>query len=321
MHTPLFRSSATGRRWTLTGILIAVILAHLSTGRAQAPAATPSPGDGTRVVLLGTGTPNADPDRWGPATAVVVGETAYLVDCGPGVVRRAAAAYRKGIKALAPKNLRWVFITHLHSDHTLGYPDLVLSPWVLERDQPLEAYGPKGLENMTRHILEAFSEDIRIRVEGLEPANTEGYKVNVHEIAPGVVYRDGNLTVRAFAVKHGSWAQAFGYRFETPDRTIVISGDTTPTQAIAENCDGCDLLVHEVYSWAGFQKRSPLWQKYHASFHTSTLELAEIAKQARPGLLILTHQLFWGSTEDELLQEIRRHYHGRVVSGRDLDVY
>ena len=106
--------------------------------------------------LLGTGNPSADPDRWGPAVAVVVNDRAYLIDCGPGVVRRAAAAEKNGIAALKAKELKIVFITHLHSDHTLGYPDLIFSPWVLGRTEPLEAYGPHGLKNMTSHVEKAW---------------------------------------------------------------------------------------------------------------------------------------------------------------------
>jgi len=125
-------------------------------------------GRATQVVVLGTGNPNADPDRSGPALAVVVNGRAYLVDCGPGVVRRAAAAARNGMAALAATELRIVFITHLHSDHTLGYPDLIFSPWVLGRSEPLEAYGPHGLKSMTDHVEQAWKEDVRVRREGLE---------------------------------------------------------------------------------------------------------------------------------------------------------
>jgi ribonuclease BN (tRNA processing enzyme) len=288
---------------------------------AIGPRASEKEGPKTQLVLLGTGTPNADPDRSGPAVAIVVNDTPYLVDCGPGVVRRAAAAYRAGISGLQVKKLTRAFITHLHTDHTVGYPDLIFTPWVLERDEPLEVYGPKGIAAMTHHILKAYEEDIKIRLEGLEPANTEGYKVNVHEIEPGVIYEDENVNVKAFAVRHGSWAQAFGYRFETPDRTIVISGDTTPTRSVIENCNRCDVLVHEVYSQAGFERRSHVWRKYHSSFHTSSVELAKIASEARPGLLVLYHQLLWGTSEEGLLEEIRQGYDGRVVSGHDLDVY
>lgn len=276
---------------------------------------------GTQVVMLGTGTPNADPDRSGPSVAIVTNGTPYIVDCGPGVIRRAAAARLKGVEALTVSKLNRVFVTHLHSDHTLGYADLIFTPWVLGRNEPLEVYGPRGIKAMTEHLLKAYKEDIDIRINGLEPANTTGYKVNAHEISPGVVYKDQNVIVRAFRVNHGSWRQAFGYRFEAPDRTIVISGDCTPSPGVVESCNGCDVLIHEVYCRAGFLKRTPDWQKYHSNFHTSTLELAEIAKKARPGMLVLYHQLFFGCSEDELLSEIRQSYSGRVVSGRDLGIY
>ena len=275
----------------------------------------------TQIALLGTGTPNADPDRSGPATAIVVNDTPYLIDFGPGVVRRAAAAFRKGIKGLEVKKLSRAFATHLHSDHTAGLPDLILTPWVLERVTPLEVYGPQGIAAMTDHILEAYREDIDIRLRGGEPSNKTGYKVVAHEIKPGVIYKDANVTVKAFRVDHGSWREAYGFRFETADRTIVISGDCRPSQSIIENCNGCDVLIHEVYSTTGFAKRPPEWQKYHSRYHTSTRELAELANKARPGLLVLIHQLFWGTSEEDLLKEVRRSYSGKVVSGHDLDIY
>lgn len=277
----------------------------------------------TLLVLLGTGTPNADPDRHGAATAVVVDGVPYLVDFGPGVVRRAAQARRdRGIEALAVRNLKIAFLTHLHSDHTAGYPDLILTPWVLEREEPLEVYGPPGLAAMTGHILSAYNEDIELRLNGLEPTSSPGWQVNVHEVEPGPVYEDPRVRVTAFRVPHGSWEHAYGYRFETPDRTVVISGDTGPCPDIAEVCDGCDVLVHEVYSQAGWERREPEWQRYHAAFHTSAVQLAGIARRARPGLLVLHHQLLWGSTPEELLAEIRAAgYDGPIAYGHDLDVF
>ena len=275
----------------------------------------------TQIVLLGTGTPNADPDRFGPSIAIVVNDTPYIVDFGPGVVRRASAAVRKGVRGLAMPKLSRAFVTHLHSDHTVGYADLIFTPWVLERTEPLEVYGPKGLRAMTEHIVKAYRQDLDMRLFGGESSNKTGHKVNAHEIKPGVIYKDANVTVKAFAVKHGSWKEAYGYRFETPDKTIVISGDCAPSQSVIDACNGCDVLLHEVYSQAGFQKRPPEWQRYHSQFHTSSRELAEIATKAKPGLLILYHQLFWGTSEEELVNEIRQGYRGKVVSGRDLDIY
>lgn len=275
----------------------------------------------TQIVLLGTGTPIPDPDRSGPSVAIVVNDTPYIVDFGPGVVRRAEAAYRQGIKGLAPSRLTRAFVTHLHSDHTVGYPDLIFTSWVAGRTEPLEVFGPKGIRAMSLHIMQAYREDVEIRLNGLEQANRNGYKVNAHEVQPGIVYRDQNVTVKAFLVKHGSWPEAYGYRFETPDKTIVISGDTTPAESVVQNCNGCDVLIHEVYSQAGFLKKTPQWQKYHSHFHTSSLELAQLASRAKPKLLILYHQLFWDEPENDLLNEIRRGYNGKVVSGHDLEVY
>lgn len=275
----------------------------------------------TQIVLLGTGTPNAEPDRSGSSVAIVVNDVPYIVDFGPGVVRRAQAAFQAGVEGLELANLKRAFCTHLHSDHTLGYADLIFTPWVLDRDEPLVVYGPPGIRRMTDHILKAYEEDIKVRVEGLQPANPEGYKVNAHEIGTGIIYEDENVRVKSFPVKHGAWKYAFGFRFETPDRTIVISGDTAPTDSIVENALGCDVLIHEVYAEALFERKTPDWQKYYLGSHTSSRELAEIAQKTKPGLLILYHQLFAGSTEEELLEEIREIYKGKVVFGHDLEVY
>ena len=314
-------SKTIGRRAVSVLFLSLALLLLNATSYSQSPT---DPTAKTQIVFLGTGNPSANPDRMGPSVAIVVNGTPYIIDCGPGVVRRAAAAARLGVKGMEVTNLKILFVTHLHSDHTLGYPDLIFSPWVLGRKEPLEVYGPPGIQAMTNHILLAYQEDNDIRIKGLEHANATGNKVNVHEIKPGVIYKDQNVTVKAFLVKHGSWPQAFGYRFETPDRTIVISGDTSPSQSVVENCNGCDVLIHEVYSQVGFNASKEDWRKYILSFHTSTRELSEIATKAKPKLLILYHQMFFGGptdTEEGILNEIRQGYQGRVVSAHDLDIY
>jgi ribonuclease BN (tRNA processing enzyme) len=305
------------------GILLRMVFVMALAGLLHPLRAADEAPRRTRVVMLGTGTPNADPERSGPAVAVVVDSTAYLIDCGPGLVRRAAGAHRNGVKGLDAKHLGYLFVTHLHSDHTAGYPDLILMPWVLERSTPLEAFGPPGLQAMTEHLLKAYDADIRNRLDGLQPANPDGYKVTVHEIAAeGVVFQDERVRVTAFRVDHGTWADAFGYRFDTPDRSIVISGDCVPSPGLIRHARGADILIHEVFSTEGFKQRPPEWQRYHAKSHTSTAQLAEIAAQARPGLLVLYHQLFWGVTDEDLIDEIRAAgYDGAVVSAKDLEVY
>jgi len=269
----------------------------------------------TKVIVLGTGTPNADPERWGPALAVVVNDTPYIVDFGPGVVRRAAEA------GLSQKKLTRAFLTHLHSDHTVGYADLICTPWVLGRTEPLQAWGPPGIKRMTEHILAAYKEDIRERTESLQPSSEDGWKTISHEISePGIVYTDDNVQVEAFPVDHGSW-KAYGYKFTSQDRSIVISADTAPTELMIQKARNCDVLVHEVYSLKGFSTRATEWQRYHAAVHTSSNQLAEIARKAKPKLLVLYHQLFWGASDEDLLAEIRKGYGGRIVSGKDLEVY
>lgn len=307
------------------GIWTALLILGVTPGLtavAQTPSSAAKSPTKTEVVILGTGTPRPNPDTSGPAVAIVVNGAAYLVDCGPGVVRRAAAAERKGIAALNVQNIKTVFVTHLHSDHTLGYPDLIFTPWVMGRAEPLQAYGPRGLQSMTEHIEKAWEKDIDVRTKGLENGNKTGYQVRVHEIEPGTVYEDKNVKVRAFLVPHGSWDQSFGYRFETADRTIVLSGDTGPTDAVAKACHGCDVMLHEVYSEAAVAKRSAEWQKYFHVFHTSSSELAKEATEGKPGLLVLYHQMYWSPvTEEQLLEEVKGKYAGRVASAHDLDVY
>jgi ribonuclease Z len=273
----------------------------------------------TRLVFLGTGNPFPSPERAGPATAVVVDDTAYLFDAGPGVVRRAEAAAEKlSIAALAPQRLGLVFITHLHSDHTLGYPDLMLTPWVIGREHPLEAYGPPGLAQMTAHLREAYQEDIDIRTRGLEHAELEPSTVNVHEIGPGIIYRDARVTITAFAVPHGSWAHALGYRIDGPDRSIVITGDHAPSDSIVEACNGCDVLVSEGYLEA--RPDSPEWRAYMRAFHTSTVELGELATKARAKSLVLTHRASKPRIDKaKFTAEVARGYAGPVFIPDDLD--
>jgi ribonuclease Z len=274
----------------------------------------------TQVVLLGTGTPAADPDRFGPATAIVVNDTAYLVDAGAGVVRRAAAAAREhSIKALQATNLGIVFLTHLHSDHTVGLPDLIFSPWTLGRRTPLEAYGPPGTTEMMKHLLEAYRVDIETRTNpnGNQREFPQGHNVNAHEVHTGVVYKDANVTVTAFLTKHAM--ESYGYRFDTPDRSIVISGDTNPTEATVNACHGCEVLVHEVSSIAWLATRPPSFQAFAAKYHTTTTQLAELANRAKPKLLVLYH--LQAASPQQALAEMSGQYSGKVVVGRDLDVY
>lgn len=272
-------------------------------------------------MVLGSGTPIPDPERLGPSVAVVVDSSAYLFDAGIGVVRRAMAAKRKGFAALDAPRLGIVFLTHLHSDHTMGLNDLIFTPWIQGRLQPLEVYGPPGTKALVKGILDGNQIDIHDRVTSAGGPSPDGWKGNVHEISEGTVYHDSLISVRAFAVPHSTLAHAFGYRITTPDRTIVLSGDTRGSAAIARECDHCDVLVHEVYSDSGFSTIPKIRQRYHAQAHTSARQLGRIATQARPGVLVLIHQLYFGVSDSVLVAEVRSTYDGRVVSASDLDSF
>ena len=284
-----------------------------------------SSSDITKLVLLGTGNPNPSPTQSGCALLLLVNNTPYIVDFGPGLIRKAAALtprYGGPLESFHVKNLKTAFLTHLHSDHTTGYPDLILTPWVMGRDEALKVYGPEGTASMTSNILEAYRDDIHYRVYGAEPANNQGWRVDCKEFSmEGEIYRDSNIVVEAFPVTHGSWPNAWGFRFTTPDKVIVISGDCKPSEKLVEYAAGADILLHEVYSQAGYEKKSDSWKAYHADHHTSSLELAAMAGKARPGRVVLYHILFWGSTEEDLLREISSAYQGEVIVGRDLDIY
>jgi Metal-dependent hydrolases of the beta-lactamase superfamily III len=320
----------------------AALLTTLATLLRQ-PAAQPPRENAlrTRVVLLGTGTPVPDPDRSGPATAIIVGDNAYLVDFGPGVVRRAeAAVIDRGITALEPANLKVAFLTHLHSDHTAGYPDLIFMGWVAGRSTPLEAYGPTGLKSMTEHILQAYRIDIETRTnpDGNQRAIADGWKVNAHEIKPGVVYRDANVTVTAFPTNHAM--ESYGFRFDTPDRSIVISGDTGPTDETIKACNGCDILIHEAQLLELYTKMPDHLHSFVTKYHTTTEQLALLATKAKPKLLVIYHTIGFrpgiappkflsaaaggaalGSSDEVLRDEMSARYSGQFVVGRDLDVY
>ena len=275
----------------------------------------------TKLILLGTGTPFADPTKSGPSLAIVVNNTSYIVDCGPGVVRRAAEASKLGFPSLEAAQLKTLFITHLHSDHTIGLADIILTPAVLDRNAPIRIYGPVGSKNMTDDLMSAYKEDIAIRINGLEKGDAIAYQVYTNEIKEGEIYKDSNLNVTAFNVQHGQWDNAFGFVFQTKDKKIVISGDCTYSENLIKYAKDCDILVHEVYSDTGLKKRTQRWQDYHSTFHTSTYQLADIANKVKPKLLILNHQLTFGTSLQSLLDELKSKYAGPVVNGADLDVF
>ena len=251
---------------------------------------------------------------------MVVGRRVFLFDAGPGVMRRVAAA------GLPIDGVTAAFITHLHSDHTLGLPDLIYTTWVMGRSTPMRLVGPPGLERMTDLFSAAWAEDTLVRVKGLERGRPGGYRVQVAETTGGVVFDSGGVKVTAIRVPHGEWPHAFAYRIDAAGRSIVISGDTKYSEDLARAAANVDVLVHEVYPEARVAPEQrpggELWPQYLREVHTSDVELGRLAEMAKPKLLVLSHVLFMGATEDEVLAGIRRGgFSGRVVVARDLARY
>ena len=308
--------------------ILASLLCLAPMLRAQVPAAPAMPK--SAVVILGDGTPVISASRSGTSVGVVVRGTLYVFDAGPGVLQRTFEARERmnlGIRELGP-----VFITHLHSDHTLGVPDLLFYPELGMQTGPvqhgqraafLRVFGPPGLKAMMQHLAAAWGEDRQIRAQTPMPAdNAVVRRVDaavVNEITAGVVYSDSNVTVTAFAVAHGIWKHAFGYRVQVPDRVIVISGDTRPTEAVIAACAGCDLLLHSVHGGEGVFTGKD--QEYFRDFHTSAVQLGVLAQRANPKVLVLYHQAFAGKRAIDLVAQVMATFKGPVISARDLDVY
>jgi len=265
-----------------------------------------------QVILLGTGFPRPDPDRAGPSTAIVVNGKVFLVDAGRGVVMRLAAT------EFPLKAIRAVFLTHLHSDHTSGLPDLFTSTWIFGRTGPLELYGPKGTPDAARGLEKFFAEDIHIRRDLTEMHPAAGAKINVHIVKEGAVYQDSDLRVIAFRVDHRPVEHAFGYKFEAGGKTIVISGDTRPNESLVRHARGADILVLEAYLPEHFDRvDTPEVAARLKRYHTSAEEAGQIAQQAGVKLLVLTH-LVPANADQTFLERAGKHFSGKIVVARDL---
>ena len=276
----------------------------------------------TKVIVLGSGTPNPNPDRYGSSYAVVVEDKAYIVDFGPGSVRRMAEmspTWGGAFKQLELQNISIAFLTHIHSDHSIGLSDLILTPWVMGRETELMLFGPPGLKKMAEHITKAYEDDINYRLYGSQPANSKGYKTNVTEInKEGTIYKDDKVEVIAFTNNHGDFTNSFGFLFITSDKRILFSGDTAISDNLIKYATDLDILIHEVYSSETFKNKTPDWQKYHDAHHTSSIDLGILANKVKPKKLVLSHILFWGASEESLMNDIEKNFTGEAIIAKDL---
>ena len=266
-----------------------------------------------KVILLGTGYPRPDPERAGPSTAVVFGDKYFVIDAGRGVMLRMAAT------DLDKKQLAAVFLTHLHSDHISGLPDLFNTTWVIHRRKvPLELYGPTGINGVAKAITDFYKEDIHIRRDLTEMLAAPGAKINPHSVKEGLVYQDGDVKVTAFLVAHDPVKPAFGYRFDAGGKSVVISGDTTFSENLVKHSRGADVLVHEACLPEEFEKRdNPEVAARLKAYHSTPEQAGEAAQQAGVKLLVLSH-LVPGRNEEIYAARAAKTFSGKIVVGRDL---
>ncbi|MDQ6802936.1 MAG: MBL fold metallo-hydrolase [Acidobacteriota bacterium] len=265
------------------------------------------------VILLGTGYPRPDANHAGPATAIVAGDKWFLVDAGRGATMRVAGT------ALKYENLRGVFITHLHSDHTAGLPDVFITSWQFGRKStPLPLYGPSGIQQLSDSMLRFFAYDIHVRRDLIEKHPAAGATIATHIVREGVVYDDGEVRITAFEVDHAPVKPAFGYRFDSGGHSIVVSGDTRSNANLIRFAKGADILVQEAYLPEHFDKvDSPAVAAKLKAYHTSAEEAGEIATAAGVKTLVLTHLIPSGA-EKTFAERAAKTFHGKIIVGDDL---
>jgi ribonuclease Z len=284
------------------GRLVPIIFLFLSLGMLdKTSGATDS--EGMRVTLLGTGTPFPNAERFGSAILVEVGGKRLLFDCGRGVVIRLTQA------GVSPKDIDGLFLTHLHSDHVVGIPDLWLSGWLLGRDRPLPMWGPQGSRSMAKHLVHAFNFDIRIRQAAPDPLPAKGVDIDAKDVEQGEIYNDGLARISAFLVDHGTVKPAFGYRVDSAGHSVVISGDTKFCQNLVDFAKGADCLMHVAWS-TGWNNPTPPSKRSIASAEDAGRVFAIL----KPKLGVVYHY----KDEEGLWDAIRKEYKGPLVIAKDL---
>lgn len=269
-----------------------------------------------RVTLLGTGTPAPVMNRFGPSILVEAGGQKFLFDAGRGSLQRLVQS------KVSWRDVNGVFLTHLHSDHVVGFPDLWLTGWLTSnRDTPLLVWGPKGTTKMMLLLAQAYEYDIEIRQLD-EHASSEGAVIRATDIAEGFAYEKNGVKIVAFDVDHAPVQPAFGYRINYAGRSVVLSGDTRVSENLIRHAEGVDLLVHEVVAPETYRRAGerPEQAKIIMAHHTTAEQAGEVFSRVKPRLAVYSHIGRPSATEQDLIPPTRKTYAGPLEVGEDLMV-
>ena len=269
-----------------------------------------------RVVILGSGTPRLDIDRFSQSILVEAGNERLLFDTGRGTAIRLS---QMNVNLSSVNN---IFFTHLHSDHIVGFPDVLMTGWVYQREKTLNIFGPSGTKNFVDNIKDAFNEDIKIRLEKPEELKMPGLKTYVKEISNGLVYKSKNVEVHAINVDHGGGVEhAYGYKINYKDKSVVISGDTNYSEELVNAANDVDILIHEIAAAPSSLINKSEKVRGIMNYHTTPEELTKIINQTKAKFTVLNHVLLLGGiTEDRVLKLIKTNLDkdAEVMFGYDL---
>jgi ribonuclease Z len=289
-------------------------LKAISLLMAVIPLAAPAYSQNLKVTLLGTGAPRPSMERFGPSILVEAGKEKLLFDCGRGATQRL-------FQLKVPfGDVTALFLTHLHSDHIVGIPDLYLTGWIMRRDTPFRVWGPAGTSDMMSHLEQAYQFDIHIRRDVDEKLPAQGAVVVAKDIEQGVVYQNGDLKVTAFTVDHGPVKPAFGYRVDYAGRSVMLSGDTRYNENLIRFSQGTDVLIHEVLDpeayWASDQFFNQEQKQKVIDHHTTPEQAGRIFSQVKPKLAVYSHIVPFNAPD--LVAHTRKTYSGPLEVGEDL---
>ena len=266
-----------------------------------------------KIIILGSGTPRVNIDRFSQSILVEHKKDKFLFDTGRG------ALLRLNQSNILPNEIHNIFFTHLHSDHLLGFADILMTGWVYHRNLPLNIFGPEGTENFVSSTLQSYKEDINVRSNAPEMLDKKNLKSNITIINDGYKFRKNGLTIEAFSVKHEPFTHAFGFKIFNDKYCMIISGDTTFTENIIKKAKNCDILIHEIAHASEFTIEKFPKAKGVISYHTDTKQLSKIVNTVTPRLTILNHVLSLdGSSDNEILEDIKKYTSHNVLIAKDL---